>query len=328
MNMYPLISIIIPIYNAESLVNRCVDSILNQTYTNWELLLINDGSTDGSGRICDEYSAHDNRIRVFHKRNGGVSSARNMGIDNAKGEWITFVDSDDFLNLDALLNMASAIGNSDLVLSSIREYDKISYKDYIISNIATNNIQETANWLDMLNSLMVLVTPVSKLLKTSIINNYKLRFDIRFCSGEDSLFLYQYLYYVEKVSCIDSISYNYMDVKGLSIRLLSLKEIDGILNEMIVILEKLRRRFHIPFVHSYYNSLEYFIMRYNFSNKGIKQFYKELLFLSKQKYFKDLVNDKIYIPKGRKRKLFDFLLNHKLFIILALWVYSGKKLYF
>lgn len=324
----PLISIIVPVYNAENTLYRCVDSILQQTFTDWELLLIDDGSKDSSGDICDEYARKDSRIRVFHKENGGVSSARNLGLDNAKGEWITFVDSDDFLNLEALLNMTSVIGNSDLVLSSIREYDKVSYKDYIVSNITTKNVEETAKWLDMLNYFIVLITPYSKLLKTSIINNHNLRFDIRFCSGEDSLFLYQYLYYVERVSCMDSISYNYMDVKGLSIKLLSLKEIDGILNEMIVILQKLRKRFHASFVHSYYNSLEYFIMRYDFSNKGIKQFYKDLLFFSRQKYFKDLVNDKIYIPKGRKRKLFDFLLNHKLYIILAFWVYSGKKLYF
>lgn len=328
MNMCPLISVIIPVYNAESLVNRCIDSILNQTYTNWELLLINDGSTDDSGRICNEYSVRDNRIRVFHKKNGGVSSARNMGIDNAKGEWITFVDSDDFLNLDALFNLVSAIGNSDIVLSSIREYNKISYKDYIIHNIATKNVQETANWLDKLNFLIVLVTPVCKLLKTSIINNHKLRFDIRFCSGEDSLFIYQYLYYIERVSCINKISYNYMNERGLSIRLLSLKEIDGILQEITLILEKLSERFHMIFSHCYYNSLEYFIMRYDFSNKSIKQFYEDLLFFSRQKYFKDLANDKTYIPKGKNRKLFDFLLNHKLYIILVLWVYKGKKLYF
>lgn len=92
-----LISIIVPVYNAENTLNRCVDSILKQSFGDWELLLIDDGNTDKSGRICDQYSAIDKRIKVFHKENGGVSSARNMGLDYARGECITFVDSDDAL---------------------------------------------------------------------------------------------------------------------------------------------------------------------------------------------------------------------------------------
>ena len=93
--MNPSISIIVPVYNAERTLNRCVDSILSQTFQEWELLLIDDGSTDRSGELCDEYASKDQRIKVFHKKNGGVSSARNIGLNYAKGEWITFIDSDD-----------------------------------------------------------------------------------------------------------------------------------------------------------------------------------------------------------------------------------------
>ncbi|WP_286031508.1 glycosyltransferase family 2 protein [Phocaeicola coprophilus] len=326
--MFPKISIIVPVYNAEQTLHRCVDSVINQLYQDWELLLINDGSTDTSGIICNEYSVRDSRIKVFHKPNGGVSSARNMGLDHAKGEWITFVDSDDFLNSDSLFNMISVIGESDIILSSVREYDGVSYKEYIINNVNTRNIQETTDWLTVFNHFIILTVPWSKLLKTSIINNYKLRFDVRFCSGEDSLFLYKYLCYVDKVTCIDRISYNYSASRGLSNKLLSLKEIDSILQEIIFALRQLSKKFSNTFVHSYYNSLEYFIIRYDFSNKKFNKFYKDFLYLSKQKYFSDLINDKVFIPKGRKRKLFDFLFKHKLYIILALWVYKGKKLYF
>ena len=98
----PKISVIVPVYNTEKYLNRCIDSILAQTFTDFELLLIDDGSTDCSGKICDEYAAKDSRVRVFHKENGGVSSARNMGLDNAQGEWITFVDSDDWVHEDFL----------------------------------------------------------------------------------------------------------------------------------------------------------------------------------------------------------------------------------
>lgn len=94
----PLISVIVPVYNTEKYLRNCIDSILAQTFTDFELLLIDDGSKDYSGAICDEYAEKDNRIRVFHKENGGVSSARNVGLDNAKGEWITFVDADDWID--------------------------------------------------------------------------------------------------------------------------------------------------------------------------------------------------------------------------------------
>ena len=96
--MNPKISVIVPVYNEEKYLRRCIDSILAQTFTDFELLLIDDGSKDKSGEICDEYAEKDLRVRAFHKLNGGVSSARNIGLDKARGEWICFVDSDDYVN--------------------------------------------------------------------------------------------------------------------------------------------------------------------------------------------------------------------------------------
>lgn len=96
--MNPKISVIVPVYKAEKYLHRCVDSILAQTFTDFEVLLIDDGSPDRSGEICDEYAQKDTRVRVFHKENGGVSSARNLGLDNARGEWISFIDADDYLS--------------------------------------------------------------------------------------------------------------------------------------------------------------------------------------------------------------------------------------
>jgi len=97
-----MISIIVPVYKVENYLRACVESIISQSYQNWELLLIDDGSPDSSGAICDEYATTDSRIRVFHKHNGGVSSARNLGLKEARGEWVTFVDSDDSLLSNAL----------------------------------------------------------------------------------------------------------------------------------------------------------------------------------------------------------------------------------
>ena len=91
-------SVIVPVYNVESYISKCVDSILACDCHDFELLLVDDGSTDGSGLICDNYGQQDSRVRVFHKQNGGVSSARNLGLEHAGGEWIMFVDSDDWVS--------------------------------------------------------------------------------------------------------------------------------------------------------------------------------------------------------------------------------------
>ena len=95
--MEPMISVIIPVYNVEKYLARCIDSVLRQTYHNFEIILVDDGTPDRSGEICDEYAAKDARISVIHKENGGLSSARNAGIEAAKGQWLQFVDSDDYI---------------------------------------------------------------------------------------------------------------------------------------------------------------------------------------------------------------------------------------
>jgi len=112
----PLLSVIIPVYNVESYLTRCVDSILRQTYGNLEVILVNDGSRDGSGAICDEFAARDHRVRVIHKENGGLSSARNAGLEAAHGEYITFVDSDDWIVEDAYEHLLSLLEEYDVKL--------------------------------------------------------------------------------------------------------------------------------------------------------------------------------------------------------------------
>lgn len=128
-----LISIIVPIYNAEKYLGECVDSILGQTYENFELILVDDGSSDNSGKICDEYAAKHERIKVIHKENGGVSSARNTGLDNAKGEYITFVDSDDTIDKQYLELMYKRIieTDSDMCFCHFDRFDENEFVEYI-----------------------------------------------------------------------------------------------------------------------------------------------------------------------------------------------------
>ncbi|MBR4803971.1 MAG: glycosyltransferase family 2 protein [Bacteroidales bacterium] len=119
------ISVIVPVYNTEAYLPRCIDSILGQSLTDFELLLVDDGSPDRCGAICDDYAAKDSRVKVFHKENGGVSSARNLALDNAKGEWITFVDSDDELMSDGLKVLAENISDEvDMVMGGFLECEE------------------------------------------------------------------------------------------------------------------------------------------------------------------------------------------------------------
>ena len=117
-----LISVIIPIYNVEKFLSFCIDSIVNQTYKNLEIILVDDGSTDNSGKICDEYALKDNRIKVMHKQNGGVSSARNVGLNIAKGKYIGFVDSDDYVENDMFEILHNLIIKNNVDISCCNKF--------------------------------------------------------------------------------------------------------------------------------------------------------------------------------------------------------------
>ncbi len=118
-NIKPLITLVVPVYNVEEYLNECVDSVVNQTYSNLEIILVDDGSTDQSPVICDEYALKDNRIHVIHQHNGGLSAARNIGIENAHGEYISFLDSDDYLSPDAIESMYNTLIENDAQISAI-----------------------------------------------------------------------------------------------------------------------------------------------------------------------------------------------------------------
>lgn len=130
-NNKPLLSVIVPVYKVEKYLNRCIDSIINQTYKNLEIILVDDGSPDDSGRLCDEIAFQDDRIKVIHKKNGGLSSARNTGIEAAKGDYITFVDSDDWISLDIYKKCIDAVNEFD---SDIIDFKTI-YTNGVLNDI-------------------------------------------------------------------------------------------------------------------------------------------------------------------------------------------------
>jgi glycosyltransferase involved in cell wall biosynthesis len=187
--MQPLISIIIPVYNAEQYLHRCVDSILAQTYKNLEIILVNDGSKDNSGKICDEYAELDNRVRVIHKQNGGAASTRNAGLDVANGEYIAFIDSDDSIipdMYDTLYNRISK-SNADIAICGF----VMIYPDFQriieVPNEKFYKIEELFyDWLYYYYQTLLSV-PWNKLYKKQLIIENNIRFPNRDC--EDTWFV-------------------------------------------------------------------------------------------------------------------------------------------
>ena len=118
------VSIVVPVYNAEKYLPKCIDSILNQTFKNFELILVNDGSKDNSLIICEDYKVSDRRIKVINKKNEGVSIARNIGINSAKGKYIMFIDSDDWIESNMVEKMYDAIQNSDIAICGSKTVEK------------------------------------------------------------------------------------------------------------------------------------------------------------------------------------------------------------
>ncbi|MBR4996071.1 MAG: glycosyltransferase family 2 protein [Alistipes sp.] len=239
--MSPKISVIIPVYNTEKYLPHCIDSILAQTYTDFELLLIDDGSKDSSGVICDEYATKDSRVRVFHKENGGVSSARNWGLDNANGEWITFVDSDDYLNIEAIEQMLSNKGE-DLVVCSYQEFgidNRINKLDDTCYN-RTSIIPK----LGELMSNVAFMTPWGKLFKMDLIKSYNLRFAKDISFGEDTLFVYKYLLYTKSFMTQSNVVYRYRKTgSGLSSQVLEIEHALCIINSFNEIFTQISKSF-------------------------------------------------------------------------------------
>lgn len=196
----PLISVIVPVYNVEQYLVQCVDSILNQEYENFELLLVDDGSTDKSGDICDVYGKRDKRVRVFHKKNGGVSSARNVGLDNTKGEWIAFVDSDDIVTPNYLSGLYSDVRSDvDWVIQGF-----YTFKDGKECKLLQNVILETKRYEKSDIRHLILDTCLntngyifSKLYRTRLISIRNIRFPEYFSFCEDYYFVFNYLDAIE-----------------------------------------------------------------------------------------------------------------------------------
>ena len=212
----PVISVIVPVYNAVNTIHRCIESIQQQSNNNFELILINDGSTDQSLQLCLEYADVDPRIKVFDKVNGGPSAARNMGIDKASGNLIVFVDSDDYLDRGFLENLFSDSERADLVVAGIKKMKKD--QNDISFNFPNKLIGITEQKVYLEDyPLADYGYPFSKLFKKDILDRHHIRFIEDVHMFEDVLFLFEYMKFCDKIKFNDKSLYNYVIAEGGSL---------------------------------------------------------------------------------------------------------------
>lgn len=220
MDTQNLISIIVPCYKVESYLHKCVGSIISQTYSNIEIILVDDGSPDGSGDICDEYARKDTRIKVVHKQNGGLVSARNAGYDIATGDWIMYVDGDDWINTDTCERMMEAVSkysDVDIVFWKcvVELGDKSIKGKWEWPCQETMKLYENEACKELARNTLVyksgIATAYCKMIKASFAKKFEIRHDDRLKQGAEGLeFSLRAFYYAKKALFVNLYSYHYL----------------------------------------------------------------------------------------------------------------------
>lgn len=208
--MESLITVIIPIYNVEKYLKKCIDSILHQTYQTMEIILIDDESTDESGSICDEYAKKDNRIKVIHKKNGGVSSARNAGLNNANGKYVAFIDADDYIEnnmFEKMINQFEKNEKLDIVVCGTKNVDEDG-NVLKTSNMKVETIDNVTFLKEILNENKINSVIWDKVFKRDLIN--KSRFNEKTKISEDLEFVINIIDRINEVEIIPDILYNWL----------------------------------------------------------------------------------------------------------------------
>lgn len=311
-----MISVVVPIFNVEKYLAECIESILNQTYTKFELILVNDGSTDNSLEICNQYSKKDNRIKIVNKKNGGLSDARNAGIDIAKGEYIIFIDSDDFINKNMFKIMfdIAKSKNADIVQCSYKEfYNKEDIND---SSIINNEfelkeltpIEALYGFYDEKKSGLTTVA-WNKLYKTKLFEG------IRYPYGkihEDVFTTYKLIFKANKIVCTETPLYYYRQRensittskynKNRLVILEAVKERTNFMKNVV----KSEELYNLGLKNYYCNMMNSYV-KYKKSNPDDKETLKEIKKNSK-KMFGELIKCNKLSIKRKLRLIVFFLL--------------------
>ena len=218
--MQPLLSIIVPIYNVEQYLDRCIQSILNQTYQNLEIILVDDGATDCSGAIADSYAAKDKRIKVFHKENGGLSDARNYGLEHVTGDYILFIDSDDFIVNIMCERLITVANNNNADIVSCNYYIYRGDDDISIHTMSVQDDKRTFTGMDMLRYYLLKTEPFdlnvvwNKIFKLDLFNGVE---PVRFPKGrvqEDNFTIFMLFLNANSIVTVNEPLYYYVQRAG------------------------------------------------------------------------------------------------------------------
>ena len=320
----PLLSFVVPVYNAETTLVRCVTSLLNQSIRDVEIILVNDGSIDTSPNICDGFALKDSRVKVYHIANGGVSAARNYGLKHVTSEYVSFVDSDDEIDIDFCKNL-SLMRKNDIIVVSYKNIDANgNCRNIQVSN--PNNFWESFAESE---DLYLINSPWSKIFKTKLIVENNITFNTNICYGEDHLFVLDYLIVAETIDYINGNGYIYYSGTPGSLvhRVIPIEMLQEYMvncrNKHMRLLKKFcnNRSLYASFNRRYYMNLYYTIYNINTcckTYKSYKHFVKESRSISgnyslglnfKQKTLVSMINN---LPPIVSYNLFKFFMILKL----------------
>jgi len=206
----PYVSIVVPVYNVERYLERCIDSILAQTYTNFELILVDDGSPDNSGAICDRYAEQDTRVSVIHQENGGVSKARNAGIERAQGKYLIFVDSDDWIEKNHI-ELLLPIDGEDLVYGGRKVYKNGKFNQLLAVPSTVITQDEWMQGYHNIHEKGLSLTFITGCYNMQLIRNNNLRFNTELDISEDGLFNLEFMKICKRIRYSDTCTYCYED---------------------------------------------------------------------------------------------------------------------
>jgi len=338
----PKISVIVPVYNMEKYLNRCVDSILLQSFSDFEVILVDDGSKDTSGDICDSYALSDSRIRVIHKENGGVSAARNAALNIASGEYITFCDSDDYVETDWLKQLYdnvvndnfvdvvsmnfNVVGEENDILTKPSEY--LQFKKYfdsehdVIKYLISDILCGRAGW-----SVCI------RIFKKSILNKY----NIRFCEScnnyaEDMIFVLEYTLKAKGVQVLNYRGYNYfqrsnsmMHKSENVIRLNDLNECSNHFGNFVFKYIKNKRyaNKYLPVFHWFMMNIEYKGM---IENQTILNLPLEIDKISNISWYKKMTG-KIFFHYRFFTKIYGRKKAMEIFMVSSFCIHKNKKIF-
>ena len=315
----PLISIIIPVYKVEKYLDRCIESVVNQTYDNLEIILVDDGSPDTCPKKCDEWKTKDKRIKVIHKKNEGVSAARNTGIDNAKGDYISFVDSDDWIELSFCEDMLSVLQEKKASYVACG-YNRV-YDDFIdcINCDGSIKVLDSDSFLNKLHSVQSGYGFVHmKLIKRNVVDG--IRFDTSLKVGEDALFNVKLCKNIDKAVIYNKPLYNYYFNSNSVVRKYDVNYVDKYYEAMQAMYDYIKTN-NLKNKTSVYNYIAYHVLLisvnycYHPKNTNCRE---SLIEVCNRPLFKEAIKKSNYKGMSLTRKISLFTIKHKLYKLISM----------